>query len=88
MKYVLVDRITDNIVKRIKLTSNIGITGARTYFLKTEELSEKEFDKSWKVMTEDQYDLQFKTTLQNRQMGKLKYKWWEEESSNLDIERE
>ena len=32
MKYVLVDK-GDNIVKTIDLASNVGLSGARTYFL-------------------------------------------------------
>ena len=37
-------------------------------------------------MTEEQYDLQFKASLQNRQMGKMKYKWWEEDKAITDDE--
>ena len=42
----------------------------------------KDFDKLWKVMTEQQYDNQFKITLQNQR----KYEWWKEEPSYLDDE--
>ena len=47
-----------------------------------------EFDKLWKVMTKDEYELSFKNNLQNRQMGKMKYEWWKdigENGSELDI---
>ena len=47
----------------------------------------EDFDSLWKVMTEKEYDLQFKATLQNRQMGNRKYEWWKEEESYLDPEK-
>ena len=40
---------------------------------------DKDFDKLWKVMTEQQYDNQFKATLQNQR----KYEWWKEEPSKF-----
>ena len=43
---------------------------------------DNDFDKLWKVMTEDQYNTQFKSTLQNRQI-----EWWKEEDSYLDGEK-
>ena len=51
------------------------------------QLNEKEFDKLWKVMTEDEYDLQFKATLQDRQLGKRKYEWWKDDEGWLDIDK-
>ena len=33
---------------------------------------DKDFDKLWKVMTEQQYDNQFKATLQHRQMDEIR----------------
>ena len=38
----------------------------------------KDFDKLWKVMTEQDYDNQLKSSLQNRQI-----EWWKEEESYL-----
>ena len=40
----------------------------------------------WKVMTKETYDSQFKVSLQNRQNGKLKYKWWKEDKQITDEE--
>ena len=51
------------------------------------KLDEKEFDKLWKVMSQEQWDLRFKTTLQNRQNEKRKYEWWKDDESYLDIDR-
>ena len=56
MKYVLVDK-GDNIVNTIELASNVGVSGARTYFLGTKRIDKKEFDNLWRVMTKDEYDL-------------------------------
>ena len=82
---MLVDKY-DNIITSVDLASGVGISGAKTYFVGIKQLDEKKFDKLWKVMTEEQYDLQFKASLQNRQMGKLKYKWWEEDKAIVDDE--
>ena len=82
---MLVDKY-DNINTSVELASNVGLSGAKTYFVGIKQLDEKKFDKLWKVMTEEQYDLQFKASLQNRQMGKMKYKWWEEDKAITDDE--
>jgi hypothetical protein len=54
MKYVLVDQ-DDDIVDRVELTSNIGVSGARTFFIGRKQIDAKEFDKLWRVMTEESY---------------------------------
>ena len=46
MKYVLVDK-GDNIVSTIDLASNVGISGAKTYFVGVKRIDPKEFDKLW-----------------------------------------
>ena len=83
MKYYLVNNL-DEIVTKVDLSDDIGLTGARTYFIGIKQLDGKEFDKLWKVMTEEQYDLQFKATLQDRQLGNRKYEWWKDEPSGPD----
>ena len=83
MKYYLVDKL-DNINTSVDLSDDIGISGAKTYFIGTKKIEEKEFNKLWRVMTKDQYDLQFKASLQNRQMGKMKYEWWKDEPTGPD----
>ena len=37
-------------------------------------------------MSKNEYDRAFKNSLQNRQMDKMKYEWWKDEESYLDIE--
>ena len=80
MKYVLVDKI-DNIVDRVELWSEVGISGAKTFFVGRKKIDEKEFDNIWKVMTEKQYNNQFTASLQNKQ-----YEWWKEEKAIVDDE--
>ena len=41
MKYLLVDKY-DNIVTSVDLASNVGMSGARTYFIGTKRIDEKE----------------------------------------------
>ncbi len=55
MKYVLVDKY-GNIVTTKELASNIGGSGARTYFMKIKNLDEKLFDSIWRVMTKEKYN--------------------------------
>jgi len=85
MKWVLVNRF-DEIVDTCEIASGVGVSGAKTYFRKRKELDEEAFDKLWKVMSKTEYDRTFKNNLYNRQMGKMKYEWWKEEETYLDIE--
>ena len=55
MKYYLVDKY-DNINTSVDLGSNVGVSGARTYFIGTKKLDENSFDKLWRVMTEQEYE--------------------------------
>ena len=81
MKYVLVDNY-DNIVTTVDLGSNVGLSGAKTYFKGVKQIpKDKDFDKLWKVMTEQDYDTRLKSSLQNRQV-----EWWKEEPSGPDDE--
>ena len=72
MKYVLVDR-EYNIIDKVDLASGVGGQGAKTFFVGRKQIDKKEFDNLWKVMTKEQYDIQFKATLQNKQ-----YEWWKD----------
>ena len=80
MKYVLVDK-GDNIIENVELGSGGGVSGAKTYFLKSKGIDKKEFDNMWKVMTQKQYDTQFKSSLHNRQI-----EWWKEDDY-FDIDK-
>lgn len=86
MKYLLINKF-DEIVDTVDLSSGVGITGATTYFQGTKRMpKDNDFEKLWKVMTEPDYDLHFKNTLQNRQMGNMKYEWWKEDQEIIDDE--
>ena len=80
MKYVLVDK-GDNIVDRVELESEVGLSGAKTFFLGRKQIDEKEFDIIWKVMSERQYNNQYTASLQNKQ-----YEWWKEDKQIVDDE--
>ena len=79
MKYVLIDR-GDNIVDRVDL-QDVGINGARTYFVGRKQIESEKFDQIWKVMTEDDYNKQHAASLQNRQ-----FEWWKDDEY-LDIDK-
>ncbi len=79
MKYLLVDKY-DNIVTSVDLASNVGMTGARTYFIGTKKIDEEEFDKLWKVMTETDYKTQFTSSLRDHKQ----YEWWRDEPTKPD----
>ena len=84
MQYVLVNKY-DEIVTSVDLASEVGINGATTYFQGIKKMPDREsFLKLWKVMTREDYDIQFKVGLQNRQMGKMKYEWWKEDKEETD----
>ena len=81
MKYVLVDK-GDNIVDRVELASEVGLSGAKTFFVGRKQIDEKEFDSIWKVMSEDHYETQ--KDLANRQ--NKQYEWWKEDREITDSE--
>jgi len=82
MKYVLVNKL-DEIITKVELGSNVGISGATTYFQGVKQMPDRdEFNKLWKVMTENDYDLLHKSSLQNRQI-----EWWKEDDGYLDLEK-
>jgi len=82
MKYVLVNKL-DEIVTKVELQKTSTISEAITYFQGIKKMPDTiEFNKLWKVMTENDYDMKFKSSLQNRQV-----EWWKEEDSYLDGEK-
>ena len=85
MKWCLVNKF-DEIVDTCEIASGVGVSGAKTYFRKRKQMDVESFDKLWKVMSKIEYDRVFKNNLYNRQMGKMKYEWWREEETYLDID--
>ena len=81
MRWVLVNNM-DEIVDTCEIASGVGISGAKTYFMGIKRLKGKKFDKLWRVMSKEKYDMQFKVSLQNRQI-----EWWKDDESYLDIDK-
>ncbi len=93
MKFVLVNKF-DEIVNTVKLPKynrdgrSSDWNDARNYFQGVKRLPDPEdFDKLWRVMTAEEYDMKFKLGLKDRQMGKRKYEWWKDEDGILDGEK-
>ena len=82
MRFYLVNKL-DEIVDKVDI-GDVGVNGARTYFIGRKQIEATEFDKLWRVMTKEQYDTNFKNNLQNRQMGNMKYEWWKEDQAETD----
>ena len=72
MKYNLVSKRTKEVVHTVDLSDEIGISGARTYFIGTKRLDSKEFDKLWEV--------------KYHKMSKNPIRWWEEDKEITDSE--
>ena len=72
MEFELVNKHTDEIIDKKNLSDEIGIGGARTYFIGIKELNPNEFDKLFKV--------------RYYRMSKNPIKWWIEEKAIIDEE--
>ena len=79
MKWVLINK-TDEVADTCEIASNVGVSGAKTYFRKRKQIDEESFDKLWKVMSQEQYHRTME--LANRD-GK-QYEWWRDEPTNPD----
>lgn len=81
MQYVLVNKL-DEIVDKVEM-SDVGLNGAKTYFVGRKQIEVQEFDKLWKVMSRQEYDTQFEAT--NRKPSSVTpYQWWEEDKVEID----
>ena len=79
MKWVLINKF-DEIVDTCEIASNVGVSGAKTYFKKRKQMEEKDFDTLWKVMSKDHY---IRISEVSNRDGK-QYEWWKDESTNPD----
>ena len=92
MVYVLVDK-GDNIVDRKDLSDDIGVRGARTFFVGRKQIGEKEFDELWKVMSYKKYREieEMYTRKPSSEQSFRSYsgciRWWEDEENYLDLEK-
>ena len=85
MIYYLVEKRTDNIVDKI---DSVTPGPVKDYFIGRKQMKENEkgFDGIWKVMSQEEYDKEFKNNLYGRQMGQRKYEWWKDEPTGPDDE--
>jgi len=81
----LVDR-GDNVITTVDLASNVGISGAKTYFRGIKQIDKKEFDNLWKVMTRDEYDRILEMGLR-KPSSHGQVEWWNDDDDYLDIDR-
>ena len=70
MKFELVSKTAKEIVDTVDL-ANVGVTGARTYFMGRKQLKDKEFDKLFSIR-------------KHPFIGR--YHWWKEEKAITDDE--
>jgi hypothetical protein len=84
VKYVLVDK-GDNIITTADLASNVGLSGAKTYFRGIKRIDQKEFDNLWKVMTRNEYDKRLEIGLR-KPSSHGQVEWWKEDKEITDSE--
>jgi len=75
MTFELVSKGSKESIDRINI-SQAGLQEAKTYFMGRKQLSEKQFDELFEVKKAKDYHV-----------PPLDYKWWKEESTNLDLEK-
>ncbi len=79
MKWVLINKF-DEVIDTCEIASEVGVSGAKTYFRKRKDMKESEFDKLWKVMSELTYKAY------QRKSSSEQIPWWKDEWSNPDID--
>jgi len=87
MIYVLVDN-TNEIVDRVDLASEVGLSGAKTFFMGRKKVSaggEVWFDSLWKVITKKEYDLNQEAF--QRKPSNEQIQWWKDEEDYLDLDK-
>ena len=78
---------TDKVVGDVDIYETIETTSAeiaRVYFLNKKQLEEKEFDKIWRVVSKQTYDAFRREPSSSTHTSR---EWWNDEYSNLDIDR-
>jgi hypothetical protein len=70
----------------VDIASDVGLTGARTYFLGVKKLEKKEFDKLWKVYTKTEWN-NIQYAYKRPSSSSPNGDWWKDEESYLDLEK-
>ena len=85
MQYVLVNKY-DEIVTSVNLESEVGISGATTYFQGVKKMPDrKSFNNLWKVMTRAEYDRILEMGLR-KPSSHGQIEWWKEDKEITDSE--
>ena len=82
MKWVLINKF-DEIVDTCEIASEVGVSGAKTYFRKRKNMEESEFDKLWKVMSELNYKAYQRRSSSSTNPNN---EWWKDEHTNPEID--
>ena len=91
MIFELVSKGQEEPIDRVDM-ANVGVAGAKTYFMGIKKMDEEGFDKLWKVMSAQQYDLQFRESMRgpSSQEGTQGFarniEWWKEDKEIIDDE--
>jgi hypothetical protein len=86
VKYVLVSNNSQEVVSSVELASNVGLSGAKTYFVGVKKIEEKEFNKLWKVLSKKEWD-NIQYAYKRPPSSDPNRGWWKDESTYLDIEK-
>ena len=86
MKWVLLDRKSDEIVTTAELPIEAGKDGAEKYFLGIKKIDENTFNKLWKVQTKKRY-VERQMAFQRPASSDPNRKWWKDEGDWLDLEK-
>ena len=87
MKFQLVMKNTGDIIT-VTDSQVFGLNEAKSYYIRMKQLKEKEFDKLYEV--EEYKQPKGMPPRINEHTGRnwREYKWWKEESTKMDIEKE
>ena len=86
MKYVLVDNNNQEVISTAELASNVGLSGAKTYFVGIKKIEEKEFNKLWKVYPIQEWN-NIQHAYQRPSSSDPNRAWWNGEESYLYLEK-
>jgi len=85
VKWILVNR-RDEIVDSCEIASQVGVSGARTYFKGIKQMQDdKAFDSLWKVMSRAEYDRILEMGLR-KPSSHGQVEWWKEDKEIIDEE--
>jgi hypothetical protein len=87
MKFQLVVKNTREVVI-VTDRKAFGLDEAKSYYVRMKQLKEEEFDKIYEVEEYKQPKGMPPRTNEHTERNWSEYKWWKEESTKMDIEKE